>query len=97
MNLNINTSNLFDTFIKGIDIIIEMGWININLTGLFYIFLPNILLVSDADQMWGVSQEGQLYKRYTKNLNKECSSELDRLLARKTSVSMSSDDGWELL
>ncbi|XP_078316066.1 tectonin beta-propeller repeat-containing protein 2-like isoform X2 [Crassostrea virginica] len=71
-----------------------------NPTGDYWRKVPGVfhqISVSDADQMWGVSQEGQLYKRYTKNLNKEGSSELDQLLSRKTSVSMSSDDGWELL
>lgn len=54
-------------------------------------------IVSDSDQMWGVSKEGQLYKRYTKCLKKGSNSALDQLLPKRSSVSLSSDDGWELL
>lgn len=53
--------------------------------------------VSNSDQMWAVSQEGQLYRRFTKYLNKNYASDLDKLLPKRSSVSISSDEGWELL
>eukprot|EP00105_Crassostrea_gigas_P024495 XP_011444749.1 PREDICTED: tectonin beta-propeller repeat-containing protein 2 isoform X2 [Crassostrea gigas] len=71
-----------------------------NPTGDYWRKVPGVfyqISVSDSDQMWGVSKEGQLYKRYTKCLKKGSNSALDQLLPKRSSVSMSSDDGWELL
>lgn len=71
-----------------------------NPTGDYWRKVPGVfyqISVSDSDQMWGVSKEGQLYKRYTKCLKKGSNSALDQLLSKRSSVSMSSDDGWELL
>ncbi|XP_062587133.1 tectonin beta-propeller repeat-containing protein 2-like, partial [Saccostrea cucullata] len=71
-----------------------------NPTGDYWRKVPGVfdqISVSHSDQMWAVSQEGQLHRRFTKYLNKNSASDQDKLLPKRSSTSISSDDGWELL
>ncbi|XP_061173817.1 tectonin beta-propeller repeat-containing protein 2-like isoform X2 [Saccostrea echinata] len=82
------------------EILCRFGISTKNPTGDYWRKVPGVfdqISVSHSDQMWAVSQEGQLHRRFTKFLNKNSASDPDKLLPKRSSTSISSDDGWELL